>query len=188
MKLFVDFDDTIVNSSEEVIKILNKRYGLDKSIRDLHDWKYHSIYKDIKQKEICSIYDSNEFWNHIKVYDGFNKVAELNEIAVCSCGDTENLIKKKKFINSNFKDFSTYFLNTELGYTGRNKNLFDMSNSIQVDDVFENLFYTNASLKILFKNFNNFTWQEVVPMENLYVVNTWEEIYDIVRWFNGNNS
>lgn len=188
MKLFVDFDDTIVNSSEEVIKILNKRYGLDKSIKDLHDWGYKSIYKDINKKEIYSIYSSDDFWNYIKVYDGFYKVADSNEIIICSCGDTKNLIKKKEFISKRFKDSSACLLNTELGYTGRNKNIFDMSNSIQVDDVFENLFYTNASIKILFKNFNNFTWQKIIPIENLYVVNTWEEIYDIVRWFNGNNS
>ena len=41
--VYVDFDNTIVESNQRVIEILNERYGLSKTEDDLVDYGYKSI-------------------------------------------------------------------------------------------------------------------------------------------------
>ena len=60
-----------------------------------------------------------------------------------------------------------------------------MSNSIQIDDVFEELEDTNANIKILLTNNRKFYWNKIKPnVENLYAVQNWEEISQILEFFN----
>lgn len=44
IKIYFDVDDTILNSSEAVIEILSHKYKINKTIKDLKDWNYQSIY------------------------------------------------------------------------------------------------------------------------------------------------
>ena len=61
LKLYLDCDDTITNSSETVVKIICKRHGINKTIKDLKDFEYKSIYKNITTEEVIDIYESDEF-------------------------------------------------------------------------------------------------------------------------------
>ena len=61
-----------------------------------------------------------------------------------------------------------------------------MKNSIQIDDNLKCL-ETNASLKILYKNFNDFPWQRPTGNEECISVNTWEEIDDILNFYKNYN-
>ena len=93
--LYVDCDDTVLESSETVIKILNKRYGLDKTIDDLRDWNYKSIVKELSQEELYKIYESDEFWDDIRFKLGFlsffnENCSKYNWVFV-SLGTEENL-------------------------------------------------------------------------------------------------
>ena len=65
--IYLDCDDTILYSSEMVIRILNQRYGENKTISDLTDWFYQSIVPGVSQQEILGIYDSEEFWNEVEL-------------------------------------------------------------------------------------------------------------------------
>ena len=56
-----------------------------------------------------------------------------------------------------------------------------MQNSIQIDDNIQCL-NTNASLKILYKNFNNYPWQQLDNNECM-IVNTWKEIDDVLNFY-----
>ena len=64
----------------------------------------------------------------------------------------------------------------------KKKNHINMDNAIQIDDNFDCL-KTNATLKILYKSFHNFPWQEPTSNEELMVVNTWEEIDSILDFY-----
>ena len=66
--LYLDADDTILLSSEAVIKILNKKYNINppKTINGMKDWGYRSIYKYITTKEVENIYESDEFFNMVE--------------------------------------------------------------------------------------------------------------------------
>ena len=58
---------------------------------------------------------------------------------------------------------------------------------IQIDDNMSSIENTNAAVKILFQNNNNFTWNRPKPnIDNLYIAQTWKEICQILEFFNKN--
>lgn len=189
MKIFCDFDDTLATSSETVVAYINMQYKLNKTTDDLHDWCYRSIYRHMTPKMVEDIYAGDYFWENVKLFPNAVEILEGNEVVLCSCGCDENLRRKVKFIRDNGLDYDFALINTQNGKkNGKNKCEFDMAGAVQIDDRADSLMHTNAAVKILFKNGNNHTWQKVPFGSNIYVVDTWDEIKEILRWFNDNQS
>lgn len=180
--IFVDFDDTFVNSIETVIGILNNRYGLNKTASDLKDWKFNSIVGCLTRSDVNELFECDEFWNNIKVFDGAIECLKDYNVFICSCGTKKNIENKIKFIKSLGLEYGFKMIDTASGKNGKDKKDFDMSGCIQIDDRFDNLSGTNASVKILYKNFNNYPWQEIGSNSNIYIANNWKDVDDILRW------
>ena len=51
-KILIDIDDTLLKSSEEIIRQLNKKNGTTKTIYDMTDYAYRSIDPNITNEEI----------------------------------------------------------------------------------------------------------------------------------------
>ena len=187
MKIFVDFDDTLAMSSVTVVQYLNERYGLNKAVNDVHDWCYRSIYRHMTPKMVEDIYAGDYFWENVNLFHNAVDILRGHEVTICSCGCSENLRRKAQFLSERSLGYGMAFINTEGGKkSGKDKCEFDMAGAIQIDDRVDSLIYTNAAVKILFKNGNNHTWQNVPSGANIYVVDTWEEIKELLRWFNDN--
>ena len=183
--IYLDFDNTIVESNKRVIDILNNRYNLSKTESDLNDYHFNSIYP-ITVKEKLAIVESDEFYDNLKFKPGvlevLNKYFAFYNIIIVSKGTKNNLLKKEKWIKSHLP-FNFKFI----GLKGQSLNKkIDMKNSIQIDDNLKCL-ETNASLKILYKNFNEFPWQRPTGNEECISVNTWEEIDDILNFYKNYN-
>ena len=71
--VYVDFDNTIVESNQRVIEILNERYGLSKTEDDLVDYGYKSIAL-ITEEEKLSIFSSDDFFSNLRFKSDFLKV------------------------------------------------------------------------------------------------------------------
>lgn len=105
-KLFFDADDVILNSSEVVISILNKEYGITppKTTKDLKDWGYKSIYKGMTFEKITEIYSSEEFWSQVQLKEEFVSLLKDEELfnnydwCIVSKGDKDNIDKKFNFL------------------------------------------------------------------------------------------
>lgn len=187
MKIFVDFDDTLAMSSVTVVQYLNERYGLNKAVNDVHDWCYRSIYRHMTPKMVEDIYAGDYFWENVNLFHNAVDILRGHEVTICSCGCSENLRRKAQFLSERSLGYGMAFISTEGGKkSGKDKCEFDMAGAIQIDDRVDSLIYTNAAVKILFKNGNNHTWQNVPSGANIYVVDTWEEIKELLRWFNDN--
>lgn len=199
--IFWDIDDIILNSSKTIVNIINRTYRIPnnlppKTIHDIKDWGLKSIYRDLTQEQIYSIFGSVEFWNEVKIMDGFLELAEsgilskYTNIFVTTTG--LNIAKQKYAYMRNIlsaydllKYFSGMIAITE--NVNYNKNVVDMSGAIQIDDNFGNLINTNAGLKILMKQgleteFNNSFGKYKEMPENLYEVNYYDEIESILRF------
>ena len=102
--LYLDADDTILLSSEAVIKILNKKYNINppKTINNMKDWEYRSIHKNITIEEVEGIYESDEFFNRVEFdplfLDFYNKNKNKVNIVIVTKGTELNVIKKEKYI------------------------------------------------------------------------------------------
>ena len=65
MTIYLDFDNTIVESNKRIIDMLNKKYGTSKTEDDLFDYNYNSIYP-ISEKEKLQMFESEEFYNGLE--------------------------------------------------------------------------------------------------------------------------
>jgi len=189
IRIYLDCDDTIINSSETVIKILNKRYNKNCTIDDLKDWNYRSIVPTISKSDVEAIYSSEEFWNQVSLVPEFVEVFEEFyddfEWVIISKGGIENIKRKKDFLRKNLKKnvkFGAAYHYSDSHKEEKTK--FDMKNAIQIDDVFAELKKTNAAVKVLLKNDRNLYWNKaIVEVEGLYQLNNWNDIKDMLRFF-----
>lgn len=188
LKLYLDCDDTITNSSEIVVKIICKRYGINKTIKDLQDFGYRSIYKNITTEEIIDIYESNEFWKMVDLKSDFKKIKEqlknLFDVTVVTCGTETNFAKKKTFIDCNL---DVPMIGVSIYKEKRfDKSEVDMLGGIQVDDNYKCL-QTNASIRVLLKDFSvNSLHKEFAEAgeDNMYVARDWNELFELLKFFN----
>lgn len=193
--LYLDVDDTIIKSSEAVIKILNKKYNITppKSVNDMKDWGYRSIYKNITRCEVEEIYGSDEFFNIVEFDQDFLNFYNLNknkiEITICTKGTKDNIEKKEKFIKNALGEGVNYIgMQFKLDEDGNNiedyrKSTINMKHGIQIDDRTDALRDTNANIKILINNDRLLTWnQNYENINNLYVVRNWHEISQIISF------
>ncbi len=186
IKLFVDFDNTMVNSNKAVVNILNKRYGVNKDYRDCYKYSYKDLFPQLKEKEVLDIYESDEFYSQLEFvedsYEILSFVRNSFDICVVSLGTELNLIKKREFILEKNSDLEIKKVHTNTN-NNLDKNFIDMSESILIDDNSECLRNSNAKIKILFRNNKDTEWNKVYPNEEFYIVNSWEEISDILEFY-----
>ena len=191
--LYVDVDDTILLSSEAVIKILNKKYNINppKTIDNMKDWEYRSIYKYVTKKEIEKIYESDDFFDMVEFDQSFLNFYESNKdkinIVICTKGTKINIEKKESLIKSVLGEDITYIgMQFKLDSEGNSikdyrKSIINMKHGIQIDDRTDALRDTNANVKILINNDRLRTWnQNYEKINNLYVTRNWDEIGQIV--------
>jgi len=185
MKIFCDIDDTVLKSSKRIIEMLNEKYGLNKSEKDLKDWNYTSVYNQLTDGDVLSLFEDDTFFDKVQIFEESVFVLKGHDVYFCTKGTDENLRKKEKKIKEIFKIKYSFI---GLGFDdGFDKSKVDMFNAIQIDDRYDSLEKTNASIKILFKNYNNFEWQKVPDgINNIYVVNTWKEILQIIDFIGRN--
>lgn len=189
-KIYVDIDDVIFNTSELVIDLLNKHYNIipPKTIDDLKDWEYKSIYRNIDYQIIYNYWDSDEFFQNVKINEDFIKFYKETKDDVFywvffTQGTEKNLQKKKEFLQKYFSKFD--FIGVPLD---KKKSEYDLSDGIQIDDNYNNLL-SNSYFKILIKNFHETNYNQVLNNHtNLYIVNEWKDIIDILQFYNSIDS
>ena len=158
------------------------KYLLNKTEDDLNDYGYNSI-APITEKEKLEIFESDEFFKGLEFKEGFLEFFKRNKknvnFVVATKGTPANLEKKEKWLKKN--------LSKKIKFIGINNKDFskkqvNMAGSIQIDDFITSL-DTNADLKILYKDNHSFEWQTNYINTNIVVVNTWEEIDDILTFY-----
>lgn len=200
--IILDVDDVILNTSEAIIKILEKRYNLQPKdpIADLKDYNYNSIVKELTDKELSEIFASDEFWKSVQVKEGFENLynyiesnPKLNLIVMSKCG--EGLIARKKELLSKYIDFNKYvFVPVGLDVSKADfiANEYSRgSNIIQVDDMLNNLSPT-CKCQILLTNYRETNYNSSmgnkhnnVPSKldsSFYAVNTLNEVKDVIYY------
>ena len=180
--IYLDFDNTMVESNKRIIEILNSKYHTSKTENDLKDYQFDSIYP-ISEQEKLEMFESDEFYNGLEfkpqVLEVLNKYKDSYNFIIVSKGTPNNLVKKQNWIISHLP-YNLKFI----GLSGQTfkKDKIDMSDGIQIDDNFSCL-KTNAALKILYKSFNQFPWQQPDTDDEYIAVNTWEEIDSILDFY-----
>jgi 5'(3')-deoxyribonucleotidase len=67
MNIYIDFDDTITSSIENVVRIINKRYNRNVQAQDICQWDFSDVYPDIPLKTIVNVFGEEEFFKTLKL-------------------------------------------------------------------------------------------------------------------------
>lgn len=188
IRLYVDLDDTVLDSSEAVIEILNKKHGMNKTINDLKDWNFRSIYHNMTSEMVVSIFDSDEFFDTVKINgefaDFYKKHAGDFKFVFVSKGYKANIDKKRALIEDKFPGSEfipcLFYPGVDCDY---DKSHIDMRGGIQIDDRFDCLCKTNASCKILIDNGRDLKWsRQTKTIDGLYKARGWKDAGEILEY------
>lgn len=168
---YLDFDGVIAQSCNSVCNILNAKYGERYSAEDVTTWNFSNCYGELNDNTIEDIFDSEIFFNNLEFYDGVKDfiLRNSNRITIVTKGREKNLELKKQWLKENgLGDIE--FIGIPLHIS---KSVVDMSNNgMFIDDSVNNLKESNATYKILFKEFDNDAeWQR--NWDGL-IINNWK--------------
>lgn len=181
MKIFIDFDDTITMSVENVLRIVNKRYNKNVSVEDIGKWDFSDVYPDIPLKDIVKVFGEEEFFKTLKLKQNvlpvLRKYTKYNDVIIVSKTDMTAMQRKNAWINEHIKSFgiSIRFVGIMLKSS---KGILDMSGGIMIDDNATFLNETNAKYKILYKN--NRKFDELQEWDG-YTVSSWKELNTLLH-------
>lgn len=191
--IVLDFDDTLVKSSEAIIKILNKKFGLNKTVADSKDWNFRSINRNLTEQDINNLFATEEFFNTVQWNENalnfLQKFKEEYNYIICSKGTKQNLELKEKFLEIELKEkFQIDYEFIGLEFINQKSSLHkgDINFSqclFCIDDNTEAIESINTPIKFLIKNYTNTNWNQTPKnTEGVYVVNTFEEIIQICEF------
>lgn len=183
MVLYLDFDNTIVNTSKEVIEIMNHLTGKDYKWSDLKKYNFTDLFPEMTYEDIEKIFDSEELFDKIHWIDGCREVIEWwknkgHAVHFVTIGRKKNLDKKIEWLIMNSP--VTFFFTGIMNYGDPDKSQVDMSDGIFIDDHIKYLRASNAKEKILFRNHQDGDWNGIEPNDDVYILDTWEQIKDFL--------
>ena len=201
IRIYWDVDDVILNTSEILIDMINKKYNplKKKTLNNIKDWELRSIYRDIETDFINDALADEYFWSNVTVKKDFeyfllSGIARKFDHYFVTIGTDDNISLKKEFITKlmercNYQEDSYIYLGLNEKFS---KQVVPMKGGIQIDDNISNLVCTNAKIKILIKNFietdyNTFNNKNYF-VENLYEVNNLKEVIEILEFIIENPS
>ena len=185
VKLYIDIDDVILNTGETFIDFYCKKNNINKTFSDLKDYNFRSIDRNIDKKEFFNYIETDDFFNKVKINEDFINFYTNNTDQYVwyfvTQGTTKILDKKRELLFSKLENTDNiYFIGVK---DNKDKLSIDMSNGIQVDDYYNNL-YTNAKYKILLKNFHETDYNQLLDIrEDVYIVNTFKDIIECIEFF-----
>lgn len=177
-KLFVDMDDTIVQSRKAYCEYYNTHYcdkdgfkvanHLDNAV-----WGFSDVCP-LAVDDVDEIFGTEELFNRLtfnhRAYEVLERLSKDYEIIVVSLGTYNNTSEKAKWIKKHLPFINESVLLCKNGVM-MDKTVVNMKGGIFIDDVKDNLDSTNASRKILFGR--SMPWN--VSWNGEYCA-TWEDI------------
>lgn len=189
LDLYLDVDDVILESTSAIIDILNIRHNINppKTIKN-YKWDLRSIWADITVDEILDMYSSQEFFDKVNVnqtfLENYEWIRDNFNVNIVTKGRQTNLCKKIQYLKDMGVKYDN-FIGIEFDEENPDfsKACVDMTGGIQIDDKYECLADSNASIKILL-NFRRFKERyKTVQNQQIYLVDNWAGIIECLKFF-----
>ena len=157
-KLFIDFDNTLVNSTAAICEVYNEEYKSHVGFVPA-DWRQSQLYDF---SDICPLaspdviewmFAQDEFFENLwplpYAREAIRKLKQDFELYIVSIGTPLNLSKKSYYISKVFPMIDNVIL---LGTKScaADKSIVDMSDGCMIDDSLQALNSSNADVKIVF--------------------------------------
>lgn len=176
-KLFLDFDNTIVNSTKAYCDVYNFVYKDCKEFKKA-EWYKVEKYDLTDQCPLATtrhIFSDEMFFDVLELmdkytYDILRELSKKYQIIICSIGTFTNISYKTKWIKDKLPMVKDAVMITNSNCQ-MDKSIVDMSGSIFIDDVESNLISANAEYKLIFGD--EYEWNH--PSKYSRVAN-WKDI------------
>lgn len=185
LKLFIDFDDTIIETMRTYCRVYNFLYQFNKNYKfadytKVTQWDFSDVCP-LTIEDPNEIFESPLFFNTATLQPNANEILkELNkkyELYIVTIGTPRNIELKARWIGKRlpFIDNLILLYNKEIKM---DKSIIDMSGGILIDDHINNLHSSNAQMKVCFNGSGrelpwNKNWKGIM-------VNTWIELEDVL--------
>lgn len=151
--VYMDFDGVIANSVKSFIKVYNSIYNENVDWRTVDKWNFSCVCPSLKEGQVAEIFASQEFFDDLELYDEdtykvFHEVAKKNTVYITTKGTPENIYRKTKWIHENLNYGNMILLSEE--EVMLDKSVVNMEGGVIVDDNENNLFSSNATVKVSF--------------------------------------
>ena len=178
-----DFDETLVESIKAITTLVNKEFGFNVSWDSVHRYNFEDAYPSIPKNEILKYFETDEFFNILTIKPNtIETLYTLNSLGyflkIVTIGTAKNLAKKKEWINQNILPFvpiQTIGIERESSEMG--KGCVDLKGYLLLDDHQTNLMTSNATVKVLYRNIENASWN------NLWVGRFVTDIIECIKYF-----
>lgn len=177
INIFIDFDNTIVNSTKKLIELLNLKHNTNINWEDVKKYNCTDVFPNVSHEEILNIFNNKDFFKELDIFNNFNetliKYKNYCNYYICTIGTKNNLSLKKKWCYKNMPITYGFYGIEKLDM---NKESVDMVDGIIIDDHIQNLRSSNAKYKILFKGEFDTDWNCKLGYEDYIEVRNWEDI------------
>ena len=181
MKIFIDFDCTIVDSVKTYCNVYNSFFKEHEEFEKA-DHSRVNRYDLMDQCHLAdhqeTIFSHEEFFKHLEFMphaeEVIEKLSNKHELIICSIGTLDNISLKAKWIKNNLSFIKNVILISSAVTTNgikMDKSSVNMSNSIFIDDHVENLLSSNAEFKICFGK--KYEWNESWTGQRCF---NWKEV------------
>lgn len=166
-KLFIDFDDTISESSKSIISLYNQMYKDYPNFKPANhevnnEWDYSVECPYMKGKSL-EMFENPYFFLGLELFpQALNVLKELDkkyELIIVSIGSYSNIELKSYFIKGQLSFIQNAVLISNKGCK-MDKSIVNMKDGIFIDDVSSNLFSSNAERKICFIPYGFKKWSQ----------------------------
>lgn len=184
IKVFIDFDNTLVNSNQVAINYFNKKFNKNEKLCDLKRYDFSDLFPEATSKDVCDLFNGNELFDNLEfIEDCHTKlygIRKFIDVDVVSIGSEQNGKLKIEWARKN-----TTIVNniTIIDSERHNKSAVDMSDGVFIDDHIECLRSSNAKIKILYRFNQDGDWNKYDNIDKVYIVNTWDEIIEILKFY-----
>ena len=179
MKIGIDIDNTVVNTTECVIEFINERFpNINLKMKDVKEYWMEKIMPSGYEWVIPFAFNSKEMWKRVKMIDGAALFIEKlfnagNDIYFVSSTTPENVRKKIKHLCRNLRIPEDYIQNHFINIV--NKQLLKLD--VLVDDYLDNLLGGRDYFSICLDYPWNRDKADDLSFKRVY---NWQEVYDTI--------
>lgn len=188
IKVYLDFDNTLVDSNSAMVYLLNQEFGTKKEYKDLKKYDFKDLFPELTDEHCEELFGDWRLFSLLEFFDNcfetLNYFKKRCNYSLVTYGNKYNLSAKKIWCERYLPFLKElHLLEYVPGDINYDKSMIDMSDGIFIDDHIDYLRSSNAKVKILFRNNHDGDWNEINNLDDVYVVNSWKEIYHIIKFY-----